>query len=257
MSDDVTTKFIPLNLDALIDLAAFVSDDKHRTYLHGVHVDPSTGHYVATDGATLGAIEDETAKAAPAKKYASGEASEWGWTLRVDKDFIATVKRIRKAYKPIDLDRLYVPHTARAGDVVTAYIGAKENAPFTPEFSVPMKLVHGIFPEWQRVVPSTVSQASERANVQVKPALLARFALGLDTALFLFAPERDKRKNGGYLDGAERPIIVLNSQRSDFFGAIMPCAFGKRDDPRQPLDYAPGWLQRRLGKVAEQAADIA
>lgn len=248
-------KFVPLNLDALLDLAAFISDDKHRTYLHGVHVDPSTGHYVATDGATLAAIEDETANAAPAKKYASEEPADWGWTLRIDKDFIAAVKRIRKAYKPFDLSMLYVPRDAQAGDVVTTYVGARENSHFTPEYAVPLKLVHGIFPEWQRIIPSTISQASERANVQIKPALLNRFALGLDTSLFLFAPERDKRKNGEYLDGAERPIIVLNRHRLNFFGVIMPCALNKRDDPRQPIDYAPEWLQRRLGNLVEKAPE--
>jgi hypothetical protein len=245
--------YIPLNLDALIDLAPFVSDDKHRTYLHGVHPDPSTGHYVATDGATLAAIECETAKAAPAKKFASSEVSDWGWIIRVDKDFVATVKRLRKAFKPVTLDRLFVPAKAIAGEVVTGYVGGAETPTDTianPELAIAVKLIHGVFPEWQRVVPSTVSEATERANIQIKPALLYRFGLGLDTALYLFAPVRDKRKNGGYLDGAQQPIVVLNRSRPDFFGVIVPCAFGKHDDPRQPLDFAPAWLQQRLGHGA-------
>lgn len=249
--------YIPLNLDALLDLAPFVSDEKTRTYLHGVHPDPSTGHYVATDGATLAAIECETAKAAPAKKYASSEESEWGWIIRVDKDFVATVKRLRRAFKPVTLDRLFVSAKAISGEVVTGYIGGVDTPAATianPELAVAVKMIHGIFPEWQRVVPSTVSKPTERANIQIKPALLNRFGLGIDTSLYLFAPVRDKRKNGSYLDGAERPIVVLNRHRPDFFGVIMPCAFGKRDDPREPIDYAPAWLQQRLGNNLEDLA---
>lgn len=249
--------FIALKLDALLDLAPFVGDDKHRVYLHGVHIDASTGHYVATDGATLAALEVAGAVHAPAKKFDSSQPSEWGWIIRTDKDFVASVKRIRKAFKPVPLDTLYVPEGARSGDVVTAYVGAADTPQpeiVNAELAIAVKMLHGVFPEWQRVVPSSVGEATNRSNIQIKPDLLNRFALGGDTSLYLFAPKRERNKEGKQLDGAETPILVLRRGRPDFFGVIMPCAWRDKHGPQHPLDHAPNWLQQRLGHGASDLA---
>jgi len=183
-------------------VARFVSDESVRYYLQGVQVAP-----LATGGVTLAAT---TGHVLGAMRLSAIEASATAtFILGAHKDLL-------RACKP----RKNNPHTivCRA-DRVDVYENYNAAEPGTPVYTGHKPYVDGTFPDWRRVLPTTVSGSRSEAPhkdgtaptwMAINPTLLALFAGTGDT---LGGVSFDW--NGG---GA---ILVANGD-TRFLGVIMP-----------------------------------
>jgi hypothetical protein len=235
---------IKLNVNHILDLAAFVANDATRN-LHGVYVDSDKGYYVASNGHILGAIEEPEAQHLPHSMI-----------VKCDKTFVAAVRAIRRAHRSIDLDCLVLADNAAAGQSLLGQLGSsswdddKWEQP-APSLAVPVALIDGTFLDWSRVVPTQLAPQGAGPQSSFNGSYMAPFMLDQKHAALAILPTpADKYDPAGF---SHSPVVVLNGNRPDFFGVLMPMSSATRAD-KSPLDRAPSWLQKRLSYAQEKAA---
>ncbi len=181
-------------------VARFISDESVRYYLKGVQVAPlATGGVtlVATTGHVLGAMRLSAVEASATATFILGASKDLLRACKPRKNNLRTI-----VCRP---------------DRVDVYENYNAEEPGTPVYTGHKPYVDGTFPDWRRVLPTTVSGARNEAPrgagtaptwAGLNPTLLALFAgTGISGVSFSW--------NG---DGA---ILVANSDPR-FLGVIMP-----------------------------------
>jgi DNA polymerase-3 subunit beta len=207
-----------INLNYLKSANVAASIEQTRYYLMGVQltVVGSNVLYVATNGAALIALRQDLDASSECIWPASG--------VIIPSSLIAQIKQ--------------TPTSKRCGDVAEiTFINGIISIAVMGGATYSDKAIDGSFPEWRRVVPSTVNGET----AQFDPALLASFA----KARKAICGGSSKFITVGH-NGGGPALVSFCDDANDGFGVIMPV---RGDAPTA----APSWISFAPAPMAQAA----